>query len=360
MGSMDTQEEQPIVEAPMKKKKKNMVPQFLAGIFIVVVIALVGVYMYTKSQVSALSEAPFVMSAAQVFHIPIAKIDGHAIPYTDFMMDFSSLKSFYSQQDTGAEPVSEDDISQQVLSRLLINSLMSEYAKKYDVVVEQSDIDAAKAELLSQFPDEETAAQEIQNTFGWSLQTFTDRVIDPIVIEKKVSDAFTTDENVDADYKATQVKASHILFTIDDEHPADEARATAEKVLKRIQDGEDFATLAAEFGSDGTSETGGDLGWIDRGTTVPEFEDVLFSMKAGELYDQIVETQFGLHIVKADDVRTINDFAAFFQEQLKNANVIIYSDIANPFAEVAAPSVNSPEPDTSDVNVQTDENGSQK
>ncbi len=334
MESMETPEEQPTGASLNESKKKNMVPQFLAGIFIVVVIAIVGVYMYTKSQVSTLSEAPFVLSVAQMLHVPIAKINGHAVAYTDFMMDFSSLKSFYLQQDTGAEPVTEKDISQQVLSRLLINTLMDEYAKKYNVIAEQSDIDAAKAELLSQFPDEETAAQEIQKTFGWSLDTFTSRVINPIVIEKKVADAFSTDESVDEKYKATQVKARHILFAIDDKQPAEEVRATAEKVLKRIQDGEDFATLAAEFGSDGTSETGGDLGWIDRGTTVPEFEDVLFSMTAGQLYDQIVETQFGLHIVKADDVRTVNDFAAFFQEQLKEADVKIYSDIANPFAEV--------------------------
>jgi len=332
MESMNTPEEQEVATAS-EPKKRNMAGQFLLGMLIVVLLAVVGLFVYTKSQVRALSEAPFVLSAANILHVPIAKINGHRISYADFMMDFSSLKSFYSQQDTGAEPVTEDDISQQVLSRLIVNTLMGEYAKKYDVVVEQSDIDAAKLELLSQFPDEATAAQEIQSTFGWSLETFTERVINPIVIEQKVGNAFSTDDSVDESYKATQVKASHILFAVNEEQSAEKAKAAAEKVLKRIQDGEDFATLAKEFGSDGTSEAGGDLGWIDRGTTVPEFEDVLFSMTAGQLYDQVVETQFGFHIVKADDVRSVNDFAAFFQQQLQDADISIYSDIANPFAK---------------------------
>ncbi|KKS53271.1 MAG: PPIC-type PPIASE domain protein [Candidatus Magasanikbacteria bacterium GW2011_GWD2_43_18] len=329
---MEPQKEEQEQILTTQPQKKNMIGLFFAGLLVVVLVAGAGVFMYTKTRVAALSDSSFVLASAQVFNIPIAKINGHRVSYHDFMTDFSSLKNFYSQQDQGATAVTDTDISQQVISRLLINALINEYAKKYNVTVDQSDVDVAKSELLSQFPDEETAAQEVQKTFGWSLQTFTERVINPIVVEQKVGEAFEQDTTVGDTYKATQVKARHILFTVDDEHPIDEVKAQAGKVLQRIKDGEDFASLAAEFGSDGTSETGGDLGWIDRGTTIPEFEDVIFAMSAGELYDGVVETQFGIHIVQVDDVKTINDFAAFFQDQLKAADVKIYSDIANPFA----------------------------
>ncbi|PIR76482.1 MAG: hypothetical protein COU32_01835 [Candidatus Magasanikbacteria bacterium CG10_big_fil_rev_8_21_14_0_10_42_10] len=351
---MDTQEQElqesqhePQEVAPMESpKKKSNFMQFLAGIFIVVLIACVGVYAYTKSRIAVLSDAPFVMSVAQMFHIPIAKIEGKNIAYTDFMVDYSSLKSFYAQQENSAEPVTDADISKQVISRLLINTLMETYAKKYDVTVEQSDIDAAKTELLAQFPDEDTAATQIQTTFGWSLDTFTERVIRPIVIEQKVADAFGKDESISDTYKTTQVKARHILFTYTDDKEKASALKEAQGVLKRIQDGEDFATLAKKYGKDGTADAGGDLGWIDRGMTVPSFENVIFDLQPGQLYDSVLETEFGLHIVEVEDVRTVNDFALFYQDQLSAADVKIYTDIANPFDKTDDASLTPVSPDT--------------
>lgn len=70
-----------------------------------------------------------------------------------------------------------------------------------------------------------------------------------------------------------------------------------------VYQGADFAEVAKEFSQDGSAPNGGDLGWFNEGQMVTEFNDVVFSMKKGEV-SQPVKTQFGWHIIKLHDTRT--------------------------------------------------------
>jgi len=72
---------------------------------------------------------------------------------------------------------------------------------------------------------------------------------------------------------------------------------------KRIEQGEDFATIAKKFSQDpGSAADGGELGDIERGAMVPPFEAALFKLKPGEVSDP-VKTQFGWHIIKLHSVQ---------------------------------------------------------
>lgn len=82
-----------------------------------------------------------------------------------------------------------------------------------------------------------------------------------------------------------------------------ENRAKAEEVLKRIRAGEDFAKLAQEFGSDGTRDKGGDLGWFGPGQMHPDFEKATYALKPGQVSD-LVQTPYGLHIIKLEGRKT--------------------------------------------------------
>ena len=88
---------------------------------------------------------------------------------------------------------------------------------------------------------------------------------------------------------AEQVQARHILV-------AD--YATAQKVEERLSKGEDFVKLAGELSQDtGSKGQGGDLGWIVRGQTVPEFENAAFALQPNQISQPITST-YGVHIIQ--------------------------------------------------------------
>jgi len=89
-----------------------------------------------------------------------------------------------------------------------------------------------------------------------------------------------------------------------------EQKKKAEDLLKQIQGGADFAELAKQNSEDpGSKDQGGDLGFVKRETFVPEFDKVLFDsdLQSGQVYPQIVESQFGYHIIKKLEERGDGD-----------------------------------------------------
>ena len=81
------------------------------------------------------------------------------------------------------------------------------------------------------------------------------------------------------------------------------ALARAESLLVQLRHGADFETLARRFSNDpGTKDRGGDLGWFRRGMMVQAFDRVAFSLRPGEI-SNVVESPFGYHIIKVDQVQ---------------------------------------------------------
>ncbi len=105
-------------------------------------------------------------------------------------------------------------------------------------------------------------------------------------------------------------QASHILIRWDNETAAakSEAREKALGILREIQNGADFAAKAREHGTDGTAVNGGDLGWMQTGQMVKPFEDAVFKATKPGLINNLVETEFGYHLVK---VNSVKDNAAY-------------------------------------------------
>lgn len=99
-----------------------------------------------------------------------------------------------------------------------------------------------------------------------------------------------------------RVKVSHILFKTMGKTPAEseEIRKKAEEVLQKLQQGADFPQMAKQYSDDAASTPkGGDLGWVVRGQTVPEFEKTAFSLETGKL-SGVIQTQYGFHVLKVE------------------------------------------------------------
>ncbi|MDQ2069158.1 foldase protein PrsA [Natronospira bacteriovora] len=126
------------------------------------------------------------------------------------------------------------------------------------------------------------------------MQTLADRMIRQLEEDEPVSD-----EEIQALYDerfgdVREYRASHIL--VDDETLANE-------LLARVQAGEDFADLATEYSRDGSATDGGDLGWFNADQMVPPFAEAVRRTEVGTVRDEVVETNFGWHLVKVVDSR---------------------------------------------------------
>lgn len=135
--------------------------------------------------------------------------------------------------------------------------------------------------------------------------------------DQQVRPSFINDDDVEAEarkiYKETQtridsngglVRPSHILLMLKQnatQAEQDAAKLRADSIYTALVKGANFADLARRLSDDkGSASRGGDISWVQKGQTVKEFEDVVFSMKKGELSKPFL-SPFGYHIVKLMD-----------------------------------------------------------
>lgn len=101
-----------------------------------------------------------------------------------------------------------------------------------------------------------------------------------------------------------QTHVRHILMFVSDMTPESEVLSRLHEIKRRVESGEaDFATLARLTSVDNSATRGGDLGWINAGDTVPEFESVMNKLKPNEISEP-VRTQYGYHLIQVLERRT--------------------------------------------------------
>ncbi|MDP4546600.1 SurA N-terminal domain-containing protein [Marinobacter sp. MDS2] len=125
-------------------------------------------------------------------------------------------------------------------------------------------------------------------------------------------------------------KAAHILI-----EAGAEAEETVSTIQSRLDAGESFAELAKEFSVDTVSgRDGGDLGYAGRGVYDEAFEEALFAMEEGEISEP-VETSFGIHLIRLDDVRR-SDVPAFEELEAQLRNELARAKAEERYVEVRA------------------------
>ena len=129
------------------------------------------------------------------------------------------------------------------------------------------------------------------------------------LIELEVTSPLPTDaecetyyrKNLDQFRSGDLAEASHILFQVTPNVPLEALRAKAQEILQQVLlQPEQFAQLARSYSNCTSAEVGGSLGQLSKGQTVPEFERVIFSLEAGQIAPRLIESRFGLHIVRVE------------------------------------------------------------
>src|SRR5271170_3946065 len=199
--------------------------------------------------------------------------------------------------------------------------------------------------------DEELKAFYERNKASYNNSIPEKRQIKYVVVDSsKIGSAIAvTDQDLQTYYDqhreeyrvAEQVKVSHILIKTplpapgakEDEKAVADARAKAEGVLKEVKAGGDFAKLAEKYSDDpGSAKSGGELGWIGRGRTVPEFEKAAFSLGKGQTSD-LVKSSYGFHIIRVEDkqdahLKTLAEVKGEIAEKVKQQKTAHATEVA--------------------------------
>lgn len=99
-----------------------------------------------------------------------------------------------------------------------------------------------------------------------------------------------------------QTHARHILIKLSEIMSEKDAKQKIDGIKERLDNGEKFEILARQFSEDGTASNGGDLGWVNPGDTVPQFEKAMNTLKQDEISDPVL-SPFGWHVIQVIERR---------------------------------------------------------
>lgn len=240
----------------------------------------------------------------------VARVNGESVSKVEFEAAVAAVE----QQNGGAVPPEQRDrIFRAVLDQLVGLKLLAQEVKARNVSVPDGAVEARIAELRKQFPSEDVFNQALkaqQKTVDGLKTDARQQLAISSMLEKELASKVTVtdaqarqyyDQNPERFKQPERVRASHILISVAEGADAvtkEAARTRAGDLLKQVKAGKDFAALAKEHSQDpGSAIQGGDLGFFPRGQMVGPFDQVAFTLAPGAISD-LVETQFGFHIIK--------------------------------------------------------------
>ncbi len=209
------------------------------------------------------------------------------------------------------EEIKENNIEK--LVNMIDHSL---FDKKYKTSDEEKEEIENQVNQVKQYAgdNEETYKSLLRQYFGVETEEELREMLSLEYKRKLAIEDYLKDNLKDSEIKdyyenkiTGQIKASHILITVDANEDASEeektdadnkARETAEKVIKELKKGKKFKDLAKKYSQDqATASNGGDLGYFQPDSMVEEFKNAVIGLKDNEYTKEPVKTQYGYHII---------------------------------------------------------------
>jgi len=233
----------------------------------------------------------------------------------------STVEGILKRYDKSIRPEDRDRVAAEarkaLIARLVDDLLLRQEARRLGITVREEEVTNAIQENLKRRNMSMDDLQQALAREGSSLEKHREATRNDLIrmrimqreIRQRVS---VTPEEIGAYYQEhrdeyegkLRVRLQMIPLPVPegaDPQARAEQRARAEAALKRIRAGEPFEALANEARA-GQPQTGGDLGYVEKGTMHPSIEEAAFSLKPGEVSD-VIETPQGYAIIRALDRR---------------------------------------------------------
>lgn len=235
-------------------------------------------------------------------------VNGEKIPQKTIDSRKQSYIANYEQQsgkklDPKTDTAIMKQIDDAVVNEVIQETVVAQDAKKSGIQVTKAEVVKRIADFKKMVGGEERYKQLLaqMKLTGADVETiFSNQLLAEKLQKKVTANIKVSDADVRAYYAAHQadynelrsLKISHILVKTEPE---------ALDMIKRVKAGEDFATLAKKYSIDPSAQqNGGDLGMVNEKTSfVPEFLAAAMALKAGQMTEKPVKSQYGYHVIKA-------------------------------------------------------------
>ena len=208
------------------------------------------------------------VSAKEPSSIVAAKINNHVISAQDVLNAINTLP-----QNVKKRPLPE-------IYPRIVNELINQYLITQRAYEEKIDLDKNVINLIQKSKDQILAKYWLNNFLKNETR------------EEKINQFYDNYLKSFSGFK--EANASHILV---------KTREEAISIIEKLNKQSNFSELARIHSTGPSGKNGGELGWFAPGQMVKGFENATFALKKGETTQEPVETKFGFHIIKLNDIR---------------------------------------------------------
>jgi peptidyl-prolyl cis-trans isomerase C len=274
----------------------------------------------------------------------VATVNGEKIPRSALDKEMQMATARNPELRDKENLVALRQARKEALDYLISQELIIQEGRKANLIPKDTEIDVEVARIKKRFPTEDAFTQILKQQ-GLTMEALRGLIERGLIAKKVITEKVkpmakpVADEDV-ANYYAAhkeefvepeKVSARHILLKIspdDSDEKKLKAKEKLQGILKEARNGADFAELAKKYSEGPSAPRVGDLGYFTRGQMVKPFEDAAFSLEPDQISD-IVETQFGYHIILVEDKKSEGQIAfESIKEEIKKALEAKESDIA--------------------------------
>ena len=253
----------------------------------------------------------------------VIKVDHHVLTLSKFNEFFESVKMNYEKDDV----TRLRDARARYVLQLLEEMLIARRAEELGISVPPRELNEAIAEVKQTYTEE--GFNDMLMKQAISLDTWKERLQKQLLVQKVIVEDLGKDIVVSREdirryfdehkqewHHPESFRVLHILVS---------EKKKAQKILKEVKNGADFSELARTYSTALEAESGGDMGYIEKGDLPEELEKPIFALKTNEV-SPVIHTAFGYHIFKIIEKRpagnpAMEELVEDIKKQVKNQKI---------------------------------------
>ena len=260
--------------------------------------------------------SPAICQQSQVLDKIVATIGREIV----LQSDIEGRIAMFMQQNPKVNP-NDPALRKQVLEALISERLMVTKAVEDSITVQEEEINQSLDFMMQNMLQTYGSEKRVEDLYGMSIsrirKNYREEVRKQLLVERLQQQRFMNVkcsnrevEDFFQQYRDSirpipaSAELAHIVKQV---KPSADAKDEVKRLALHIRDslvkGADFAEMAKRHSGDpGSAASGGDLGWVDKGKLVSEYERAAYELQSGE-YSQPIETPFGFHIIQTIEKR---------------------------------------------------------